>query len=129
MAATSEPVCDIAGMGAVLAVPVAVCREGFNAVGAGEGIDGCLSSLHSILVLVPPFLTALAGTELYRLDAGFLMDRLAAVLAEDSVRNGCSWISDFSIQTVSVAIGNNLILGKAKSSSDFLIAEPLHAKF
>jgi hypothetical protein len=80
-------------------------------------------------VFVPPFLTAFAGAELYRFDAGLLMDRLAAILAEDSVRNCRSWISDFSIQTVSVAIGNNLILGKAKSSSDFLIAEPLHAKF
>ena len=76
-------------MRAVFAVVVAIRRERLTTVSAGEGIDSGWPPVNCFRVLVPPFLTAFVGAELYRFDAGLLMDRLAAILAEDSVRN-CS---------------------------------------
>jgi hypothetical protein len=115
-------------MGAILAMPVAVCCESFTAVGAGEGINGGLSPLNGILVLVPPFLTALAGAELYGFDTGLLMNRSAAVFAEYSIRSRRSRITDFSIQSVPVTVGDNLVLGKSKSICYFLVSELLRTE-
>ena len=89
MAITSKAVSNITGVRAVFAVAVAVGSERLTTVSTGEGVDGGRSPVNCFRVPVPPFLTAFAGAELNGFDAGLLVDRLAAILAEDSVRN-CS---------------------------------------
>jgi hypothetical protein len=128
MAVTPEPVGDVAGVRAVLAVPVAVGGEDFPAVGAGEGIDGCLSAVYRIGVPVPPFLTAFAGAELYGFDTGFLLNRFSAVSAEYDFRSFRGRITDLAVQSVPVAVGDNLVLGKSKCIRYFLVAEFLRTQ-
>ena len=53
---TFEPIHDIAGVGAVFAMPVPVSRELLSVSDAGEGVDGFPADL--IWMSAPPFPTA-----------------------------------------------------------------------
>ena len=56
-----EPIHDIAGVGAVFAMPVPVSRELLSVSGAGEGVDGFPADL--IWMSAPPFPTAGVAAE------------------------------------------------------------------
>jgi len=56
MGGTSEAVCDIAGVGTVLPVPVPIRRERLAAVSAGERIDSGGSTCYCFRMSVPPAL-------------------------------------------------------------------------
>ena len=79
MADTSEPVCNIACVGAELPMAVAVDTELFAAVRAGESID-CLP-LHQLQMCVPPLIPAGIAAEPFPLPSRILLNRLSALLA------------------------------------------------
>ena len=78
MADTSEPISDIAGVGAELPMPVAVDGEFFPAGRTGEGVD-CLP-LHQLQMSIPPLVPAGIRAEPFPLPSRILFNRLAALL-------------------------------------------------
>lgn len=79
MANTSEPVCNVAGMGAELPMAVSVDGEFFPTSRAGEGTD-CLP-LHQFQMCVPPLIPAGIAAEPFPLPSRILFNRLSALLA------------------------------------------------
>jgi hypothetical protein len=79
-----KPVCDIAGVRAVLTVPVSIGREPFSAVGAVECVDGFPVDLFR--VGVPPAESAGVRAEPDFLSTGNLFYWLSAVLAVGAIR-------------------------------------------
>lgn len=79
MADTSEPISNIAGMGAELPMAVAVDGEFFPASRTGIGVD-CLP-LHQLQMCVPPLVPAGITAEPFPLPSRILLNRLAALLA------------------------------------------------
>lgn len=87
MADTSEPISNIAGVGAEFPMTVAVDGEFFPAGRADEGVD-CLP-LHQLQMYVPPLIPAGITAELFPLPSRILLNRLAALLANCPVCSGC----------------------------------------
>lgn len=85
MAITSKPVLDVALMGAVLPVIVAIGRKGLTAACAGEGVDCCFSPVHSLWVMVPPGLATFVTTEGNMLVLWKLLNWLATISAERGI--------------------------------------------
>jgi hypothetical protein len=81
---TFEPGSDIALVGAVLPLAVAVGREGLVAARAGVFIDGLAVDL--IEMGVPPLIPAGVRAELCLLPAGDLYEGLSAAAAASHVR-------------------------------------------
>ena len=79
MADTSEPVCNIAGVGAELPMAVAVDGEFLPTGLAGKGIDSL--TLHQVKVAVPPLVPACIGTETFPFPPRILGNRLSALFA------------------------------------------------
>ena len=82
MADTSEPVCNIAGMGAELPMAVAVDHEFLPASRTGIGVD-CLP-LHQFQMCVPPLIPASVRAKAFSLPARILYDRFATLLTGSS---------------------------------------------
>lgn len=80
MADTSEPVCNIAGMGAELSMAVAVDSEFLPASRTGIGVD-CLP-LHQLQMCVPPLVPAGIRAEPFPLLSRILLNRLSALLTD-----------------------------------------------
>lgn len=86
MADTSEPVCNIAGMGAELPMAVAVDSEFLPASRTGIGVD-CLP-LHQLQMCIPPLVPAGIAAEPFPLPSRILFNRLSALLAYCSIYPG-----------------------------------------
>lgn len=80
MADTSEPVCNIAGMGAELPMAVAVDSEFLPASRTGIGVD-CLP-LHQLQMCIPPLVPAGIAAEPFPLPSRILFNRLSALLTD-----------------------------------------------
>lgn len=80
MADTSEPVCNVAGMGAELPMAVAVDGEFFPTSRAGEGID--YLPLHQFQMCVPPLIPAGIATEPFPLPSRILSYGLSALFTD-----------------------------------------------
>lgn len=80
MVATSEPVLDIAGVGAELPVAVTVDAELLPAVRAGERINGFPP--HQVKMAVPPLVPAGIRAEPLPFSSRILFDGLAAMLTD-----------------------------------------------
>lgn len=78
MADTSEPICNIAGVGAELPMAVAVDGEFLPASRTGIGLD-CLP-LHQLQMCVPPLIPA--GIAAEPLPSRILFNRLSALLTD-----------------------------------------------
>lgn len=83
MADTSEPVCNIAGMGAELSMAVAVDSEFLPASRTGIGVD-CLP-LHQLQMCVPPLVPTGITAEPFPLPPRILINRLPTLLAYCSI--------------------------------------------
>ena len=81
MAHPSEPVSNVAGMGAELPAAVPVDGKRFPAGRAGEGVDRF--PLHQFQVAVPPLVPAGIAAEPFPLPARDLFDRSAALLTNE----------------------------------------------
>ena len=79
MADTSEPISNIAGVGAEFPMAVAVDGEFFPAGRADEGVD-CLP-LHQLQMCIPPLIPAGIAAEPFPLPYRILFNRLSALLA------------------------------------------------
>lgn len=90
MADTSEPVCNIAGVGAELPMAVAVDGELFPAGRTGEGVDGL--PLHQFQMCVPPLVPAGITAEPFPLPPRILGNGLSALLAYCPVCSGCQTV-------------------------------------
>lgn len=86
MADTSEPISDIAGVGAELPMAVAVDGEYLPAGWADKGVD-CLP-LHQLQMCVPPLVPAGITAEPFPLPSGILGNGLSALLADCPVCSG-----------------------------------------
>jgi len=80
MADTSEPVSNIAGMGAELPTAVAIDGEFFSAGWTSKDVDGL--PLHQIKVAVPPLIPASVTAEPFPLPSGILCNGPAALLTD-----------------------------------------------
>lgn len=80
MADTSEPVCNIAGMGAELPMAVAVDSEFLPASRTGIGVD-CLP-LHQLQMCIPPLVPAGIAAEPFPLPPRILSNGLSALLTD-----------------------------------------------
>lgn len=80
MADTSEPICNIAGMGAELPMAVAVDHEFLPASRTGIGVD-CLP-LHQLQMCIPPLVPAGIRAEPFPLPSRILLNRLSALLTD-----------------------------------------------
>lgn len=80
MADTSEPVCNIAGMGAELPMAVAVDSEFFSACWTSKDVDGL--PFHQVKVAVPPLIPASVTAEPFPLPSRVLCDGPAALLTD-----------------------------------------------
>ena len=80
MADTSEPICNIVGMGAELPMAVAVDHEFLPASRTGIGVD-CLS-LYQVKVGIPPLVPAGIRAEAFPLPSGILFNRLATLFTD-----------------------------------------------
>lgn len=80
MADTSEPICNIAGMGAELPMAVAVDHEFLPAGRASKSID-CLP-LRQLQMCVPPLVPAGIRAEPFPLLSRILLNRLSALLTD-----------------------------------------------
>ena len=80
MADTSEPVCNIAGMGAELPMAVAVDSEFLPASRTGIVVD-CLP-LHQLQMCIPPLIPADIAAEPFPLPSRILFNRLSALLTD-----------------------------------------------
>lgn len=87
MADTSEPISDIAGVGAELPMAVAVDGEFFPAGWAGKGVD-CLP-LHQLQMCIPPLVPAGIRAEPFPLPPRILSNGLSALLADCPICSGC----------------------------------------
>lgn len=87
MADTSEPICNIAGMGAELPMAVAVDHEFLPASRTGIGVD-CLP-LHQLQMCIPPLVPAGIRTEPFPLPSRILGNGLSALLADCPICSGC----------------------------------------
>jgi hypothetical protein len=90
MADTSEPISDIAGVGAEFPMAVAVDGEFFPAGRADEGVD-CLP-LHQLQMCVPPLVSAGIAAEAFPLPPWILGNGLSALLAYCPVCSGCQTV-------------------------------------
>lgn len=86
MADTSEPVCNIAGMGAELPMAVAVDHEFLPASRTGIGVD-CLP-LHQLQMCIPPLVPAGIAAEPFPLPPRILSNGLPTLLAYCSIYPG-----------------------------------------
>ena len=84
MADTSEPVCNIACVGAELPMAVAVDSEFLPASRTGIVVD-CLP-LHQLQMCVPPLIPAGIAAEPFPLPSRILLNRLSALLANSGCR-------------------------------------------
>ena len=80
MADTSEPVCNIAGMGAELPMAVAVDSEFLPASRTGIGVD-CFP-LHQLQMCIPPLVPAGIAAEPFPLPSRILFNRLSTLLTD-----------------------------------------------
>lgn len=80
MADTSEPVCDIACVGAELPMAVAVDHEFLPASRTGICVD-CLP-LHQLQMCIPPLIPAGIAAEPFPLPSRILFNRLSAQLTD-----------------------------------------------
>lgn len=80
MAGTSEPISDIAGVGAEFPMAVAVVGEYLPAGRASKGVD-CLP-LHQIQMCIPPLVPAGIAAEPFPLPSRILVNRLSALLTD-----------------------------------------------
>lgn len=80
MADTSEPVSNIAGMGAELPMTVAIDSEFFSTSQAGKSIDGL--PLHKVKMTVPPLVSAGVTAKPFPFSSGILCDGPAALLTD-----------------------------------------------
>ena len=87
MADTSEPISDIADVGAELPMAVAVDGEFFPADRAGKGVD-CLP-LHQLQMCIPPLVPAGIRAEPFPLPPRILGNGLSALLADCPICSGC----------------------------------------
>jgi hypothetical protein len=112
MSATAfEPILDITGVGAVLAVTVSIGREGLSAAGTGECVERL--SIDVAGVAVPPFEAAGIRAELHFLSSGVLHEWLSAALAVSRPRSICIIrIGEPAGEIVSSAISRDLAFGK-----------------
>jgi hypothetical protein len=114
---TFEPGSDIALVGAVLPLAVAVGREGLVAAGAGVFIDGLAVDL--IEMGVPPLIPAGVRAELCLFPAGDLHEGLSAAAAATHVRRFLFIrISGVSGEVIPAAEGRYLILRQAECLCD-----------
>ena len=79
MADTSEPISNIAGVGAELPMAVAIDGEFLPASRTGIGVD-CLS-LHQLQMCVPPLIPAGIAAEPFPFPPRILGNRLSALFA------------------------------------------------
>ena len=79
MVDTSEPVSNIAGMGAEFSMAVAIDGEFFSAGWTSKDVDGL--PLHQIKVAVPPLVPAGIAAEPFPLPPRILSNGLSALLA------------------------------------------------
>lgn len=86
MADTSEPICNIAGMGAELPMAVAVDHEFLPASRTGIGVD-CLP-LHQRQMCVPPLVPTGITAEPFPLPPRILINRLPTLLVYCSIYPG-----------------------------------------
>ena len=108
---TLEPVSDVAGVGAVLAVAVSIGRERFPAAGAGECVERL--PVDAFGMAVPPSEAAGVGAEPRFLSTGFLCERFPAALAVRLARRIPSiGIGEPSGEVVPSAIGRHLAFGE-----------------
>lgn len=80
MAAISEPILDVAGVGAELPMAVTVDREFLPAGRAGKGINR--TPLHQFQMCVPPLVPAGIRAEPLTFPSRSLINGLAALLAD-----------------------------------------------
>ena len=80
MALTSEPVGNVAGMGAKLPAAVPVDGKFFPAGRASKGVD-CFP-LHQFQMAVPPLIPAGIAAEPFPLPSGILFNRLATLFTD-----------------------------------------------
>ena len=108
---------DIALVGAVFPLAVAVGCEGLVAAGAGVFIDS--PAVDLIEMRVPPFISAGVGAELCFLPAGDLHERLSAAAAAAHVGYlRFIRISDIPGEVIPAAEGGHLILRQPESFFD-----------
>ena len=127
MAATAfEPSRDVALVGAVFPVPVAVGRERLTTSGASEIVHGFLVQL--IRVRVPPFFAASPGAEHARFPFFHLRERRTAFLAEvgSSVGGGGFLLYGYMVPA---AVGLDGIPGDTDCFADLCIADTRAAEF
>ena len=86
MANTSEPISDIAGVGAELPMAVAVNGEFFPAGRAGKGVD-CLP-LHQLQMCIPPLVPAGITAEPFPFPPRILSNGLSAILTDCPICSG-----------------------------------------
>lgn len=84
MVDTSEPVSNIAGMGAEFSMAVAIDGEFFSAGWTSKDVDGL--PLHQIKVAVPPLIPASVTAEPFPLPSGILCNGPAALLTKGICR-------------------------------------------
>lgn len=114
---TFEPGSDIALVGAVLPLAVAVGREGLVAARAGVFIDGLAVDL--IEMGVPPLIPAGVRAELCLFPAGDLREGLSAATAAAHVRHFLFIrISGVPGEVIPAAEGRHLILRQAECFCD-----------
>ena len=118
MADTSEPISDIAGVGAELPMAVAVDGEFLPTGQAGKGVDSL--TLHQVKVAVPPLVSAGIGTETFPLPSRILGNRLSALFAYCP---GC-----FGYQTVPPAERLHRIDGNLEPRRNPAIPRPIPAQ-
>lgn len=80
MADTSEPVCNIACVGAELPMAVAVDSEFLPASRTDIGVDGL--PLHQLQMCVPPLIPAGIAAEPFPLPSRILFNRLSALFTD-----------------------------------------------
>ena len=125
-ATTLEPGIDVALVGAVFSVFVAVGRERLTASCASEIVHGFLVQL--IRVRVPPFFAASPGAEHAHFPLFYLRERRTAFLAEGgSGVVGGGFL--FYGYMVPAAVGLDGIPGDTDCLADFCIADARAAEF
>jgi hypothetical protein len=90
MADTSEPISDIAGVGAEFPMAVAVDGEYLPAGRASKGVD-CLP-LHQLQMCIPPLVPAGITAEPFPLPPRILSNGLSAILTDCPVCSGCQTV-------------------------------------
>lgn len=118
MLATSKAMSNVASMGTVFPLAVAIHREGFTAILAGDDVVGLV--LYQVQVGVPPGVPAGRAAESFPLASRVLCNGFAAVLADRAI-----WLRR---HTVSPTKRFNCIDGNADFLGNMSISDAIPAQ-